>query len=175
FTRIAVEEQRGKRRDLVLALAKWRKRQGHNAEPVEQVAAEPTLIDQSIDVGVRCRDDADRDFLRSRLSAGMDLHTFGEAQQLWLDRQIEVAHFVEKQRAPLGRADHAGGRIERAGECAAAVAEELAFDELARERRAVERDERPASDRAVLVNEARDDFLACAGLAADEYRQIRRG
>ena len=76
----------------------------------------------------------------------MDLGALEKAQELRLDRRVEVADFVEEERAALGGADDARERIDGAGERAAAMAEELALDELARQRRAVEGDERTALD-----------------------------
>ena len=49
------------------------------------------------------------------------------------------------------------------------MAEQLGFDQLGRNRRAVERDERARRARAVLVQRARDQFLARAGLAQDAH------
>ena len=104
--------------------------------------------------------------LRADVADRMNLAAFEEAQELRLDGRLELADLVEEQRAALGRADDARKRVDRAGERAAPVAEELALDELARHGGAVERHERSALDRAVLVDQARDDFLAGAGLAA---------
>jgi hypothetical protein len=53
------------------------------------------------------------------------------------------------------------------------MAEQLAFDELARDRRHVDRDERPAAAPAELVQRACHQFLAGAGLAGDHHGQIR--
>ena len=50
----------------------------------------------------------------------------------------------------------------RTGERAALVAEQFAFQQVTRYRRHVERDERRFGTRAVLVQRARDDFLAAA-------------
>ena len=49
-----------------------------------------------------------------------------------------------------------------AGEGAALVAEQLALDQLARDRRHVDRDERPAAPLAVIVQRAGDQLLAGA-------------
>jgi hypothetical protein len=54
------------------------------------------------------------------------------------------------------------------------VPEQLAFNEVARHRRAVERDERAAAHFALIVHEPRDDLLAGAGLAGDQHGEFRR-
>ena len=63
----------------------------------------------------------------------------------------------------------------RAGERAALVAEQLALDQLARDRRHVDRDERTGPAFAVIVQRAGDQFLAGARLAVDHHRQVGGG
>src|SRR5262249_60569137 len=62
-----------------------------------------------------------------------------------------------------------------AGEGALLVAEELALDELAVDRRAVHRDEGPPAAGAALVQRLRDELLAGAALAAHEHREVGLG
>ena len=59
-----------------------------------------------------------------------------------------------------------------AGEGALLVAEQLGLDQVARDRRHVDGDERPVAPLAVIVQRARDQFLAGAGLAGDHHGQI---
>ena len=61
----------------------------------------------------------------------------------------------------------------RAGERAALVAEQLGLEQVLRDRRGVDRDERPGRARAVPVQRARDELLAGARLAGDEHRRVR--
>ena len=62
----------------------------------------------------------------------------------------------------------------RAGERAALVAEELALDELARDRRAVHLDEGRALRAARAGGSRGDELLAGAALAGDEHARLRR-
>ena len=68
-----------------------------------------------------------------------------------------------------------GNGVDRAGERAAPVAEQLAFDEIARDGGAVERDERPALDAAGVVDDSGEDFLAGARLSGEEDVDFRVG
>ena len=61
-------------------------------------------------------------------------------------------------------------RADRAGERAAHVTEQLGLEQRLGNRAAVERDEPLRAARAVVMNRARDDFLAGAGLAGHENR-----
>ncbi len=53
------------------------------------------------------------------------------------------------------------------------MTEQFAFEEVARNRRHVERDERHLCTRAVLVQGARDDLLAAARFSGQQHRHIR--
>src|SRR3546814_9307985 len=61
-----------------------------------------------------------------------------KSQQLDLQRQGDVADFVEKQRAAVREFDLALGRLDRAGEGALLVSEQLAFEQVFGDRGAVE-------------------------------------
>ena len=73
---------------------------------------------------------------------------------------------------PLACSKRPWVRVGGAGEGAALVAEQLAFNQLARDRRHVDRDERAGAPLAVVVQRAGDQFLAGAGLAVDHHRQV---
>ena len=62
-----------------------------------------------------------------------------------------------------------------AGERALFVAEQLGLDQLLRHRRAVHGDKRPLAARAAIVNRARDQFFAGAGLAENADARFAGG
>ena len=76
---------------------------------------------------------------------------------------------------PCRLLDAAHALHERARERAALVAEELRLDDLARDRAAVQRHERPRAPRRVVVERVRDELLARPGLADEEDGRLRRG
>ena len=91
------------------------------------------------------------------------------AQQPRLEQQRHIADLVEEQRAALGLADAPrGALLARAGEGAALIAEQLRFDQVLRQRSAVDRDERLVRARAAEVRRAREDLLADARLALQQ-------
>ena len=63
---------------------------------------------------------------------------------------------------------------DRAGERAAHVAEQLGLEQRLRNRAAVDRDEAVGAPRAVVMDGARGQLLAGAGLAGDQHRARRR-
>ncbi len=98
-----------------------------------------------------------------------------QPQQLGLQRQRQVADFVEEERAPLGRRDLAGRIPHRAGEGALEMAEQLALQQLGREAGTGDGDERSGGARAVGVDGAGEDSLARAALAPQQDRRFAGG
>jgi hypothetical protein len=78
--------------------------------------------------------------------------------------QVErhVADFVEEERAVLCLLEAALAHRLRARERAALVAEEFGLQQILRNRRCVERDERAVRARAMSVQRARDKLLSGA-------------
>ena len=99
----------------------------------------------------------------------LDVFLLQHAQELDLGAQAQVADFVEKNGAVVGLLEAAHAAGVRAGEGAAFVAEQFAFQQGFRNGRAVDGDERLRGALAVLVNRARDQFLAGAGFAANQH------
>ena len=109
--------------------------QPDDVEPVEQILAEAAVLDRLFEVGVGGGDDADVDGERRGVAERADFAGLEEAEELGLQVEAELADLVEEQRAAARGADHAGVVAVGAGERAAAVAEQLAFEHLARARR----------------------------------------
>ena len=82
-----------------------------------------------------------------RLAAAdaLDHALLEEAQQLDLERQRDVADLVEEQSAALGQLDLAGVGLDRAGERASLVAEQLGLEQILGDRGAVDGDELSAA------------------------------
>ena len=160
------------RRDVLAALAQRRQPDRHDVEAVEQVLAEQPLRDQLAQVAVGRGDDPEVRLDRRAAADRHELARLQHAQQAGLGLERHVADLVEEQRAALGLLEAADLARVRAGERAALVAEQLALDQLARDRRHVDGDERAAAALAVVVHRARDELLAGAGFAVDHDRQV---
>ena len=72
----------------------------------------------------------------------------------------------------MGQRDQAELVVARVGERAAPVAEQLALDQGVGQRAAVDRDERTIAPRPTVMDRARDEFLAGARFAFDQYRRV---
>src|SRR5690606_30866413 len=96
------------------------------------------------------------------------LTVFEHPQQLGLRRQRQLADLVEEERAVAGVFERAPPQAIGAGERATLVAEELALDELLRQRGTIDRDERRLRAWAQAVQLARHELFARSALARDE-------
>ena len=83
-------------------------------------------------------------------------------EELRLRVERQISDLVEEERAALGLLEGAAASRVRARERALLVAEELALDELARDARHVDRDERLVLARRERVERLRDELLAAA-------------
>ena len=107
-----------------------------------------------------------------RRADSLELPVLEDPEQLHLEIGGELADLVEEERAPVGQLEAARLRRRRAGEGALLVAEQLAFDEVRRQGRAVDRDERRASAGARLVDGVGQQLLAGARLAEEQHRAV---
>ena len=78
-----------------------------------------------------------------------------------------------KMRAGVGRFEAAGAVVDGAGERAADVAEELAFEQAFAQRAAVDADERAVAALAEVVDGVGDELLAGAGFAEEQSTDAR--
>ena len=123
---------------------------------------------------MRGGDDPHVDRDRARTSETFDRPLLQDAQQLHLDFERQVADFVEKDGRMVGQLKPANLPRQRAGERALFPAEQLAFDQSGRNRRAVHPDHRARVAGAELVDLRRKQFLARAGLPDEQDRRVGR-
>jgi hypothetical protein len=95
-------------------------------------------------------------------------------EELDLRRHRHVADLVEEQRAAVGVFELPDPIAGGVGEGAADVAEELALEDVLAEGGAVERHERLALPRAVLMRGLGHELLAGAGLTLDQHGGVGR-
>ncbi len=85
-----------------------------------------------------------------------------DAEQLALEVEGDLADLVEEQRAAIGEFEPPDPFAQRPGEATPDMAEELALEQLAGDRRAVHPDHRAGCGGARLVDRPGDEFLAGA-------------
>ena len=143
-------------------------------EAVIEILAEAAVGDHRIEVLVGRADDPRVDRDRLPPADPLDHPLLEEAQQLDLQRQRNVADLVEEQGAALGELDLADVRLDRAGERAALVAEQLGLEQVLGDRGAIDRDE-VALAPAHLVDRAGEQLLAGAARAEQHDRHVGDG
>ena len=99
---------------------------GHDVQAVEEVLAEAPGRDLGLDVPVGRRQHAHVDLDRLLAADALELPLLQHAQQLELQRRRHVADLVEEQRPLVGQLEAPELALDRAGERALLVAEQLA-------------------------------------------------
>src|SRR6185369_16835923 len=100
------------------------------------------VLDRARQVTVGGRDDARVGPQHARAAEPLELALLQHAQELGLRRRAHLADLVEEQCPPRGLLELSRLALRGAREGAALVAEELCFQQLFGQRRAVQRDER---------------------------------
>ena len=111
------------------------------------------------------RNDAHVDVQRPIATDALELPLLQDTQEFALQLQGYLADLVEKQRAAIGKLEATDTVTMRTCKSAFDMAKELAFEQLLRDRGAVDLDERTIGALAPAVYFPRDQFLADAGLA----------
>src|ERR1041385_3203104 len=146
------DEETDELRDVFLALPERRDRDGEDIETVEQVLPELPLGDLLLQSAVGGRDDPHVDFDRAGIAQSLELAFLDDPEQLGLQLQGHLADLVEQYGAAVGQFEATDLPHIGAGERPLFPAEELAFDEVGRQRRAIHRDQRPVPASAPGVN-----------------------
>src|SRR5690606_5260560 len=108
--------------------------QRNDAEPEHEIGSKLSLRDGLSERAMRCRDESYVDRNRCRRSNRKNRPFLGHAEEFRLDLEGKLGDFVEKKRPSVSGPKMTQAFSDRAGECAAHVAEELALQELRRKR-----------------------------------------
>ncbi len=169
------EEVLGEETDVLESLAQRRDVDADDVEPVKEILAEGAVLDLLLEPLVRRGEDADVG-LEGLVSADpRELAALEDAEELALDLKRHVADLVEEEGAAVALLEAADALRHRPGEGALLVAEELALEEVARNRGAVDRDILRLGAARELVDRVRDDLLAHPALAGDEDGGVGAG
>src|SRR5436190_9978338 len=96
-----VDEELREHRDVAVTLAQRRNGNGKHRQPEEQVLAELPRGNGRLEMLVRRRDDADVDMEETRAADALELLLLERAQDLGLQRERQLADFVEEQRPAM--------------------------------------------------------------------------
>src|SRR6266566_6529130 len=145
----------------------------NDVEPIEQVGPESTGPDGRVEVPV-CRGDQAHVYADRIASADpLQFLLLYDAQQLDLAVEWQLADLIEQQCPAVRLLKPSDAALQRAGECAPFVPEELAFDEPGGHRAAVQLDHRAVPPRAQHVDGPGHELLPSAGLAREQDGRVR--
>src|SRR6266852_4865149 len=165
---VLAQEMLAERPDVLAALAERRDLDVEHVEPVEQVGPEAPREGRATQRDVAGRDDADVQGAGPARAQPGERPLLQDAEQLGLHLQRQLGHVVEHERPSVGQLELPGvAPRARTRERARLVAEQLALEQLARDGRAVHRDEGRLPPRPAAVDRLREDFLASARFAFD--------
>ena len=168
----ALEEILGEELDVFFPAAQRRELQADDIEAVKQVFAECFGLDFRFEVFVCRGDDAHvgaDDIVPAHAGEGAVLQ---DAQQFALHRHRHLADLVEEERAAVRLFEAPDALGAGAGERSLLVTEQLALEEIFRNGRAIDGEERPVVPCAVLVDGVSHEFFARTALAGDHDRGV---
>ena len=107
---------------------RWQ-RDVHNVQPVEEVVAKFSSLDQLIEILVRGRDQSHVDFDSSRSADRLERPPLQYTQKFDLSLQRDIADFVQKQRPAMSHFEPTHSVFVSAGEGAFYVSKEFALQQ----------------------------------------------
>ena len=168
FGSVLLQEETNDGRNVFAAIAQRGKVDDDDAEAIVKVFAKLLLANGVFEVAIGGSKNADINgdgFFAANSLEGFFLQ---DAHEFDLGANGHVADFIEEDGATIGLLEAADAAFGSAGECAAFVTEEFAFQKRFRNGSAINGDERGIRAVTVLENGAGDEFFAGPGFAADE-------
>ena len=166
-------ERVGQEQHVVSSFPEWGQVHVEDAQPVEEIVAEPPGRHLGHQVTVGGGDQAEIGLERRGPPDPLELSLLKHSEELDLHRGGELSDLVEEERS-VGRQLEASGLLPvRPGEGAALVAEQLGLEQRVGQRRAVDRDEGAVGAGAGVVNGAGDQFLPRPALPGEQHRRLR--
>ena len=159
----------GQRGDLVPSLAQGRNDDGETLKAVQQIRAKRAIPGHDLDVFIGGSHKAKVAADLAHFTHGPEPFELKGAQKSALHGLGQVAHFVKKKRALVGRQQKPFPRPVSPGERATAVPEKVALHQGFRQGGAVHRHKRARSPRAVAVQGLGKNFLANPGFAQQKH------
>ncbi len=120
-------------------------------------------------------DHAHVDLHGTRAANPLQFALLQHTQQLGLEGRRDFADLVEEDGAAVGRFETSAPRRHGSGEGALFVAEQFRFEQVFRQRSAVEAHVRAVGARRMVVDGVGDEFLAGAGFATQQDRGVPFG
>src|SRR4030095_13810700 len=157
--------------DVAVTLAQRWKYERHHVEAVKKILPEFAGLHFLLEVAVGGRDEADIYAHVGESADAFEGLLFEKPQQLRLKASGNLADLVEKHGAGIGWLEQNTFSLPAVRECAALVAEEFAFKQLLRKRRAGDVHKRLCGTIAVVVDRLGCEILAGTRFAGQQHRR----
>ena len=168
----ALQKCDGQQRDVAQPVAERRQVDGHDVQAIIEVFAKLAFAHHFGQIAVGGRNQPDIDVALGGIAHLLDAFGLQCAEQLSLGFHAQVADFVEKQRALVGRLEKPLFCGDGAAERALHVAEQLAFQQGGGQGAAIAGHQRMILAAAEAMNCPDEHFLARAALADQQHRAI---
>src|SRR5208282_2607395 len=163
----------GQQQHILDPVAQWRKFERHNVQPVIQVSAQSALSDGALKLTIGGGQNPHIDRNLPSASKPRNLLIFENAKQFGLHLRPHLCDLVEQKGSAVRAFETAFAPAIRAGEGAALVAEQFAFDQGLRNGRAIDGDVGTAMARRFVVDCTCGQLLSRTTLASDDHRRAR--
>ncbi|MNK63583.1 hypothetical protein D3C87_828030 [compost metagenome] len=171
---VGLDEMAREREDIAGTLTQRAQFQIDHVEAVIQILAEMAGIDGLLQLHVgRCQ----HPHIDGNAFARAQPHHFAllqHPQQLHLNRHRQIADLIEKQGAAVRFLEPSGLGAQRTGERAFFMTEQFRFHQRLGKRPAIDRDKRPMTAVAEVMNMPRYQLFAGAGLTDDQHTGFTR-
>jgi hypothetical protein len=163
------QEGLGQRQHVLAPLAQRGQGEGHHAQAVVEVLAERPGRHGLAQVLAGRGDEPHVHLDGARAAQSLEAALLDDAQELRLERGLQVVHLVEVEGAAVGQLDLARLGLAGVGEGALLVPEQLRLQQVLGDRGAMDLQERPVAPRPAVVDEVREQVLAGTALALDQH------
>src|SRR6185436_15332313 len=162
----------GEKLDVAETLTKRRQEELDDGETIVQIFAEVVIRQRLLQVAVGRRQNADVDFDLLLASEAANAARFDRAQKLDLDVRRHLRDFVEEDRPAVSHLERTRLLVDRSGEGTLLVSEQLVFQNVFRQRGAVQGEEWSLDALALGVDGAGDQLLARARFTEDQHAGV---
>ena len=159
----------GQQPEIVAAFAKRRKVNSDDVDSIKEVFAERSVLDHLIQVTRRGGHNANVDVHFRVAADSSQFSLLQNSQQLGLKQQRQVADFVQKKRSAVGCFEETSPLAVGSSERSLFVTEQFTFQQVLRDRSAIDGNERAIRTPSEIVHRPRDKLFASPGLAQDQH------
>ena len=174
FARVKPKEIIEQQHHVARAIPQRRQGDFDGIEAEQQIGAKPPFVGQRRCRHVGCRDDPHIEALRPVAAHRRYLALFKRGQQLGLQRQRQIADFIEKQRPAIGGLEPPDAVGPRVGEGALHMAEQFRIEQAFGDRAQIDRQKRLCRAPRPRMDFAGDQFLAGAVFPQDQHIGVGR-